>query len=160
MDDITFTTTVEIGTVTVTGVTFTFGSNVFTAVGDPNTGRATGTFSVRGLTANIPGFGTLSADGTGYLDCIAPDELCDITIDFTGTLNGQPASGQITLLDVTLNTVGIQTDGTISISFSDGSVGGQMTVDVTSTVLRPNSRWHWNGQLHALLQFRPRSSGS
>jgi hypothetical protein len=134
MDDVTFTATVEIGTVTVPGVTFTFDSDVFTAVVDPGTGHATGTFSVIGLTANIPGFGTLSADGTGYLDCIAPDELCDITIDFTGTLGGQPASGQITLLGVGLSTGGIQPDGTISITFSDGVVGGQMTVDVASTV--------------------------
>jgi hypothetical protein len=134
MDDVTFTATVEIGTATFPGVTFTFDSDVFTAVVDPSTGLATGTFSVIGLTANILGFGALSADGTGYLDCIAPDELCDITIDFTGTLGGQPASGQITLLGVGLSTGGIQPDGTISITFSDGDVGGQMTVDVTSTV--------------------------
>jgi hypothetical protein len=134
MVGVTFTATVEIGTVTVPGVTFTFDSDVFTAVVDPNTGHATGTFSVIGLTATIPGFGTLIADGTGYLDCIAPDEICDITIDFTGTLDGQPASGQITLIGVGLSTAGIQTDGTISISFSGGVVGGQMTVDVTSTV--------------------------
>jgi hypothetical protein len=35
MDDVTFTATVEIGTVTVTGVPFTFDSGVFTAVVDP-----------------------------------------------------------------------------------------------------------------------------
>jgi hypothetical protein len=133
MDDVTFTATVEIGTVTVTGVTFTFDSAVFTAVVDPGTGYATGTFSVIGLTATINGFGTLSADGTGYLDCIIPT-FCDITIDFTGTLDGQPASGQITLVGVRISTAGIQRDGTILISFSDGVVGGQMTVDVASTV--------------------------
>jgi hypothetical protein len=49
-------------------------------------------------------------------------------------LDGQPASGQITLLTVGLSTGGIQPDGTISITFSDGDVGGQMTVDVASTV--------------------------
>gem|GEM_PF-6348045 len=70
LDDVTFTADVEIGTVTIPGVTFTFDSNVFTAViADPqDLGQLTGTFSVIDLTAFIPGFGTLDADGTGYLD--------------------------------------------------------------------------------------------
>jgi len=60
--------------------------------------------------------------------------FCDISIDFTGDIDGEPASGTITLFNVGITTAGLANDGTVDIAMDGGYVGGEMTVDVTSVV--------------------------